>query len=165
MLGQTADYSPPVVSERTQISVLPSKMINIHGTLTTAERATLERYATEETDSAWQFSVEKMAVAIEDGFTIEAFREFLMERNEQSLPEVVDGLLRIIEENYQAVKITGEALIIECANEKVTQELFANRHVAKLCVAAENRKLVTPAGKENAFRKLLNTLGYGMQRK
>ena len=164
-LGLEKEYTPPVVSDRTRISVLPSKLIKIHSSLTTAERMILDRYANEETETTWRLSVEKMAIAIESGHDINTLRDFLTERDDQPLPEVVDGLLCKIEKNTDVITMAGNALIMECASANVAKELIASTHVAKLCFAAGSKNLIVPVEKEKAFRKAINMLGYNVRMK
>jgi len=125
----------------------------------------LDRYANEETETTWQLSVEKMAIAIESGHDIDTLRDFLTERDDQPLPEVVDGLLCKIEKNTDVITMAGNALIMECASANVAKELIASTHVAKLCFVAGFKNLIVPVGKEKAFRKAINMLGYNVRMK
>ena len=161
--GLTTEYTPPVISDRTRISVLPSQLIKTHSSLTTAERMVMDRYATKETDTTWQLSIAKMAVTIESGHGMDELRNFLTERDDQPLPEVIDGLFRKVENNTDVVTMAGNALIMECASATIAKNLIANKHVAKFCFAAGPKNLVVPVGKEKAFRKAINMLGYNIR--
>ena len=89
-------------------------------------------------------------------------REFLAARDEQPLPETVEGFLRDVERRARALNSRGTAVLFECADEEVAGRLAADDRTAKLCLHAGERILVVRTNAEDAFRKAVRALGYGM---
>ena len=96
--------------------------------------------------------------------TVAELRTFLTSRDDQDLPETVEGFLRNTEQRARALKQQGNALLIECADAEVAALLATDRRTAKLCLRAGERNLVVPAASERAFRNAIHALGYGMPR-
>ncbi len=162
-LGMTEDYSRPAALDRTPLTVLPNLRIQAESPLSTAERLTLETFATDESKGVWQLAREKILVALESGHSIDSLRSFLAERDDQPLPETVEGMLRKMEQNAQALKVLGGAVLIECASEQIAAELAAHKHTLKLCQLAGKKHLVVRNQKDKAFRKAVRELGYGLK--
>ena len=102
--------------------------------------------------------------AIESGHKADDLRAFLGARDEQPLPELVDGFLRNVERGAQAIKPRGTALLFECVDEKVADRLVADQRTSKLCLRAGKKHLVVRSKAAAAFRKAVRAIGYGMLR-
>ena len=85
------------------------------GRLTADETLLLETYATLDTEEIWRLDPDKTLEAIERGHPAKELREFLSSRDDQPLPEKVEGFLRNTERRAQALALRGAALLIECA--------------------------------------------------
>ena len=161
-LGLEEEYEPPVMAVKSGLTVLPNLVVQAHHSLSTAERLTLETYADEESDNTWRLAVNKIALAVENGQSVDSLRDFLTERDDQLLPETVEGMLRKIEQNAGALKMRGEAKLIECISKEVATEISTNPHASKLCHLAGAKQLVVRTRNEKAFRKAINALGYSL---
>ncbi len=162
-LGLTAEYKIKTAINITPITVLPNLRLQTESPLSTTERLTLESYATTESDRVWRLAPDKILLAVENGHDIDVLRNFLAQRDEQPLPETVEGMLRKIERNATAVKIVGGAVLFECVDEQIANELAKNKHTAKLCQSVGNKCLVVRNKSDQAFRKAVHDLGYGLK--
>jgi hypothetical protein len=159
------NYTPGEIEARVSLAALPSLQINVTGgELSPDETLLLETYAEKESDKVWRLSREKALAAVESGNQIKELREFLQARDEQPLPETVEGFIALTDRQARALKNTGVALLIECADSELA-ELIANyERTKKLCLRAGERHLVVKVDAEEQFRKAVHLLGYGMPR-
>ena len=161
-LGLARDYEPAVATPCTPVTVLPSLLVRTNAPLTVEERLVLETFANAEADGVWRLALDKTLTAIESGHKAEDLRAFLAARDEQPLPELVDGFLRNTERGAHALKVNGTALLIECADENVIAGIVADERTSKLCLRAGKKHLVVRSNRVTAFRKAARALGYGM---
>ena len=161
-LGLARDYEPAIATPCTPVTVLPSLLVRTNAPLTAEERLVLETFANAEADGVWRLALDKTLMAIESGHKAEDLRAFLAARDEQPLPELVDGFLRNTERGAHALKVNGTALLIECADENVVARLAAAERTSKLCLRAGKKHLVVRSNRVTAFRKAARALGYGM---
>jgi hypothetical protein len=101
---------------------------------------------------------------MEGGHSITELHEFLQARDEQSLPETVEGFIVTTERQARALKNTGTALLIECADAEIADRIANHESTKKLCLRAGERHLAVKIEAEEQFRKALHVLGYGMPR-
>ncbi|HKQ79803.1 MAG TPA: hypothetical protein VJ810_39285 [Blastocatellia bacterium] len=163
-LDLTDKYSASRVEAKSSITALPSLQINVGGELSPDESLLLETYAERESDKIWRLSREKALAAVESGNRIEELREFLQARDEQPLPETVEGFIVTTERHARALKNTGAALLIECADAEIAGLIASHERTKKLCLRAGERRLVVKVDVEEQFRKAVHLLGYGMPR-
>ena len=161
-LGIAATYEPSTPSARAALSVYPDLRLQAAAPLSPDERTMLEAYANAGTDGIWRLDRDKAQAAIESGHDPDELRKFLAARDDQPLPETVDGFLREAERCARALKVQGTALLIECADAEIAARLTTDKRTASLCLRAGERRLVVPATSEGAFRKAARALGYGM---
>ena len=147
----------------TSLSVFPDRRLRPIGTLSADERLLLETYAVMETAQTWRLDGDKILSALEDGAEEGELRRFLAERDDQPLPETVEGFLRGIERGASALKIGGTALLFECADAEIADRILSDSKLAKLCLPAGDRHLVVKTRSEKAFRKASHALGYGIR--
>ena len=88
-------------------------------------------------------------------------RAFLAARDDQPLPETVEGFLRNVERGARALRARGPALSIECADEDVAARIAGGERAARLCMRAGKKHPAVPAKSEAAFRKAVRDLGFG----
>ena len=86
-----------------------------------------------------------MLSALESGHDLAELHDFLEQRDDQPLPDMVEGFFRRMERNAVALKSHGDALLVECADEEVVARMLGDKSVAKLCRPAGERHLVVPA--------------------
>jgi hypothetical protein len=164
-LGLTDDYQPSRREARTVLTVLPGLQINVaRGVLSTEESLLLETWAEKESETLWRLDRDKALCAMEGGHSITELREFLQVRDEQSLPETVEGFIATTERQARALKNTGTALLIECADAEIADRIATHEGTKKLCLRAGERHLAVKVEAEEQFRKALHVLGYGMPR-
>ena len=164
-LGMTETYEPSIPQTLTSLTVLPNLRLRVAGTpLSGEEKLVLETYATAESEEVWCLDRDKSLSAIESGHDASELQDFLTSRDEQPLPEVVEGFLRDTQHRARALIPKGKALLIECADEKLAALLATHARTAKLCLRAGERHLAVRAESEDAFRKAIHELGYGMPR-
>ncbi len=164
-LGLTESYTPSTPAAGASLTVFPDLRVQVAGApLTAAEALLLETYATDESDGLWRLDHKLTVRAIEAGHEVAELRAFLTSRDDQDLPETVQGFLLTTERRARALKHQGNALLIECADADTAALIAADRRTAKLCLRAGERNLVVPADSENAFRNAIHALGYGMPR-
>ena len=156
-------YVPSTPAASVSLSVFPDLRVQVtEGTLTPDEALLLETYATREADGVWRLDHARTVAAVENGHRVEELDQFLSARDDQSLPERVEGFLRTSEQRARALTPQGSALLFACADPAVAEQLASDPRTAKLCVRAGERLLVVPTQSENAFRKAVHELGYGM---
>ena len=62
----------------------------------------------------------------------------------------------------RALRIQGNALLIDCADAEVATRLATDKRSSRLCLRAGERLLAVPTESEAAFRKAARAMGYGM---
>ncbi|MGH9753319.1 MAG: helicase-associated domain-containing protein [Blastocatellia bacterium] len=158
-------YTPEEIEASVSLAALPSLQINVTGgELSPDETLLLETYAEKESDKVWRLSRERALAAVESGNQIKELREFLQARDEQPLPETVEGFIVTTDRQARALKNTGAALLIECADAELAELIANHERTKKLCLRAGERHLVIKVDAEEQFRKAVHLLGYGMPR-
>ncbi len=163
-LGLTDSYAPGEVEVNVSLTVLPSLQIKVNGQLSPDEMLLLETYAEKESDTVWHLNREKALAAVESGSRIQELRDFLAARDEQELPGTVEGFFTTTERRAKACINKGTALLIECADAEIAEQIATHEKMKKLCRRAGEKHLVVPVDAEEPFRKTLRLLGYGMPR-
>ena len=164
-LGVAETYEPRTPQTRASLTVLPNLRLEVRGApLSGEERLVLETYATAESETLWFLDRDKTLSAIENGHHTHELRDFLTSRDDQPLPEIVEGFLRNTQHQARALIPQGMALLIECAGADLATLLATHARTAKFCLRAGERHLAVRAGSEDAFRKAVRELGYGMPR-
>lgn len=157
-------YNPAQIEARAQLTVLPSLRVKVSGALSLDEAMLLETWAEKESDDTWRLDQEKAIKAIETGGQISELHQFLKARDEQELPEPVEGFIAITERRARACKDKGKALLIECADAEIAEQIATHEKMKKLCLRAGEKHLAVMADAEEQFRKALRLMGYGMPR-
>ena len=164
-LGVAETYEPGTPPTRASLTVLPNLRLKVAGApLSGEERLVLETYATAESEEVWCLDRDKTLSAIESGHHANELRDFLTARDDQLLPEIVEGFLRNTLRRARALMPRGTALLIECVDADLAALLASHARTAKLCLRAGERHLAVKAESEDAFRKAVHKLGYGMPR-
>ena len=163
-LGEVDAYEPTLPPPAVRLTVFADLRMRVEGTLPSHERLLLETVANPESDDAWRLEPSSILAAMENGYQVEELREFLSARDDQPLPETVEGFLRNLERGERALKSRDAALLIECADKDIAARLAADRKTAPLCLPAGERHVVVRAKDEKRFRKAVHGLGYGMPR-
>ena len=161
-VGQTDNYEPTTPPVRTALTLYTDLRIESAAPLAPEELVVLETYAESESDGVWRLDLSRALSAVESGQDVAQLREFLAERDDQPLPEKVEGFIRDVELGARALKRKGPALLIECADKEIAERIATDRRAAKYCTRAGPRGLVVPARSEAAFRRASHVLGYAL---
>ena len=161
-LGLAARYEPSTPPSRASLTVFPDRRLCANTPLSPDERLDLEIWASAESDDVWRLDRDRIVAAVESGRDADDLRRFLVARDDQPLPETVEGFVRNAERGARALRTQGMALLIECADADIAARLTTDARTAKLCLRAGERHLVVRTKSETAFRKAVRTLGYGM---
>ena len=165
-LGRAESYQPRPPAARASITVFPDLRLQVQGAdLTQDEALLLETYARHEAEDVWRLDRDKTLTVLESGGRVGELREFLTTRDEQPLPETVEGFLETTARRSQALVAQGTALLIECADAALAEQLATHERTAKLCRRTGERGLVVRTEAEGRFRKAIRELGYGMPRR
>ncbi len=163
-LGIVEAYEPQMPPDRTPLRVFPDLRLCADMPMSPEELLVLEIWADTEADGVWRLVRARTLAAVEDGHDVDELRTFLTARDDQSLPEKVEGFLRSVGRDGKALRERGRALLVECASEEIAARLAADERISKLCLAAGKKYLAVHAKSEAAFRKAIRELGYGMPR-
>ncbi len=163
-LGIAEAYEPQTPPDRTPLKVFPDLRLCADMPMSPEERLALEIWADTEADGVWRLDRARTLAAVEDGHDVDDLRTFLTARDDQPLPEKVEGFLRSVERGGKALRERGRALLVECASEEIAARLAADERISKLCLPAGKKHLAVHAKSEAAFRKAIRELGYGMPR-
>ena len=162
-LELTDSYTPSRPDARAKLSVYPDRRVQrMGGTLGQDELLLLETYANRESTDVWRLDGNRILLAVEAGRDIGELREFIADRDEQELPELVDGFLRQTERAARALASKGQAALFECADAETLARLTQDKTVGGLCLPAGERHLVVPEKSVAAFRKAVHRLGLGI---
>lgn len=161
-LGIADEYVPAAPPSTASLTVYPNLRLQWEGPMSPDERLLIEMWATEETAGTWRLDAERAFAAIEGGHDMDSLREFLAARDDQPLPERVEGFLRRTERDARALSQIGTALLVECASAEIAARIAADKRAARLCLRAGERHLAVHGGKAKAFRRAIHALGYGM---
>lgn len=143
--------------------MFPDLRLQVAGASLTADEALLlETFAQPEAEDVWRLDRDKTLSALESGARVNELREFLAARDDQPLPDRVEGFLATTARRAHALALQGTALLIECADAALAERLAAHERTAKLCRRTGERGLVVAIESEAKFRKALRELGYGM---
>ena len=161
-LGIAEAYEASAPSSRAPLTLYPDLSIHADAPLSPDERTLLETYAAVEADGVWRLDLDRALAAIEVGADPDELRAFLAARDDQPLPETVDGFLEAAKRGARALKVRRTALLIDCADAEIANRLTTDKRTARLCLRAGERLLAVPTASEAAFRKAARALGYGM---
>ncbi len=161
-LGVADTYEPSAPCAQAALTVFPGLWLQAGGPLLPDERLLLDTYADAEAHGIWRLNRDKTLCAIESGHNPDELRGFLAARDDQPLPDTVEGFLRNAERGARALTLRGTALLIECADAETAARLAADAGARGTCLRAGERLLAVPATSEKAFRKAARALGYGV---
>ena len=155
-------YEPSIPFSQGAVTVFPDRRVRTVGELSFDEKLLLDLYAKAESEDTWRLDGDKVLSALESGHDLAELRDFLEQRDDQPLPDMVEGFFRRMERNAVALKSHGDALLVECADEEVVARMLGDKRTAKLCMPAGERHLVVPAKAVARFRKAVRGLGFGI---
>lgn len=163
ILGQTNEYQPSVITSELTLSILPSLQIKVtQGDPSPEEALLFDNWAEPITPGIWRLNREKALTAIEKGFDIGELRSFLERDDDMPLPETVYGFIRQCELNGKALKLSGNAVLVECRDAETAAAIATHKETSALCLATGKKTLVVRSEHLEKFRQRVRVLGYGM---
>ena len=109
-LGLAARYEPSTPPSRASLTVFPDRRLCANTPLSPDERLVLETWANAESTHVWRLDRDRILAAVERGHDADDLRRFLAERDDQPLPETVEGFLRDAERGARALRTQGMGL-------------------------------------------------------
>jgi len=162
-LGLTDQYEPPVNTSDCSVTVLPSLHINLSAGQPNAEdQLLLDTWATQEAENSWKLDKAKTILAVERGHDIDVLQTFLQGKDDQPLPETVEGFINTCRKKGKAIKQVAVALLLECSSEEVAVTLAGHKETGKLCQRVGKKQLVVKQNQEEKFRQAARVVGFGM---
>ena len=163
ILGIDANYQPAPIASTVRLSVMPSLVLTVvQGALNGEEQLVLETWAIPLTAGSWRLDRELALSAIEKGHDIAELQAFLQDRDDMPLPDTVESLIRHCQRNGNALKLQGNAQLIQCRDEAMAELLASHKETAELCLRAAPRMLVVRSQHLEKFRDRARMLGLGM---
>ena len=169
-LGKKSQYQPSrMVTQTSSAPIESSAFLEVYPNLTivvdldnfsTGDRLLLELYTQQVAEAVWELSEQKCLEALDKGHQIAALQTFLERSSGEKLPPSVLEFLKDLDDRSRALQDRGMAILLECANETIAEQLATDRGTQKYCFRVNDRFLVIPIAKKTAFQKGLNRLGY-----
>ncbi len=119
-------------------------------------------WATRDSAGAWWLDAGKLVDFLASGGAIGEISQFLAEKSQNELPEIVAGWLSGIAAKASAVKDIEQALLIEMREAATAAELAGHSDTGTLCRRAGEKYLVVATRNLRAFRGALKKLGYAL---
>jgi hypothetical protein len=163
VLGLTDAYQPAVTPSTAALSVMPDLRIKVaRGELSTEETLLLENWAIRQDPTTWQLDRALAMSSLEKGHDITELRTFLETADSSPLPEKADHFIRQCAANASALKITGNAVLVQCRDATVCDAIAAHKETAALCLRAGPQTLVVRTAQVEKFRERVRLLGFGV---
>jgi hypothetical protein len=162
-LGLDAAYAAPARAAGAILSVRANLHIAVtSGALAPEDMLLLDHWASRETDTLWRLDRQKALAAVERGQDSGQLQQLLEAGDSQPLPPQVESFLRTCNKNGKAMKVEAASLLIACADSATADLIASHKELDKLCMRAGESHLVVRTEREEAFRKAVRRLGYGM---
>ena len=160
-LELTDKYIPPAIEVRQTLRVLPNLEIIAAGDgVETSDAIVLDIYTKKVSDVVWRLDRPKIFAAIENGYPLAEFTEFLDARSIEPLPQTVQQFLTDVTERSNSVQDIGSVRLIECTTAHLALLIANDSRTKKFCQLAGDRTLAVPLGQETKFRTALRQMGY-----
>lgn len=162
ILGIKDEYKPEsTVKTGSVFRILPNmEIIILAHTLLPSDKLFLDRIGKQKSERVWEFSKDKILLAVEKGLQMTIIRDFLLSRNEGDFPSTVEVTLKDMQNQIDRLKYLEPCIMIEC-DDKSTAILLANdTRLREFCLLAEDRYLIVKERDKNTFCRLLRKLGY-----
>ncbi|GJQ59380.1 MAG: hypothetical protein D8M57_07995 [Candidatus Scalindua sp. AMX11] len=162
-LGLSESYKAAPIEKRYVLKVLPNREITeTKAPFPHSEAIFLETIADKTSDKVWKLNPDKILIWYEKGKSIEEIKKFLLSKSEQDLPDTVVSFFDDMIRRNKLLSDEGSARLIKVSDPVVALTLANDSRLKDLCIAAEDGFIAVPSSKENAFRKKLRKMGYGI---
>lgn len=78
------------------------------------------------------------------------------------LPPTVETFIRQCERNGKALRMLGNAVLIDCRDSETAEAIAAHKETGALCLRAGTKALVVRLDHVDKFRERVHLLGFGM---
>jgi hypothetical protein len=161
ILGKTETYKSPDMVPRQKLTVLSSLVLKFDNEPPAEQAILLDLFADRESDHRWRLSRLKTLQATQRGYAVKLLRDFIERFDDQPLPETVDAFLDLTERNSTALHSEEPAVLLQCTSAEIARKIAEHEMTSKLAMLAGGVHLVVRKKNEAAFRKAVNTIGYG----
>ncbi len=142
---------------------MPNLHINlVAGTPSAEDQLLLETWASQEAENSWKLDKAKTILALERGHDIDLLETFLQGKDEQPLPEAVEGFITTCRKQGRAIKQVAVSLLLECSSADIAETLAEHKETRKLCQRVGKKQLVIRQSQEEKFRQAARIVGFGM---
>ncbi len=163
ILGRESAYQPPAVASSVAQSFSPGLQIEVvRGALAGEEALLLDTWAVPSQPGSWLLDRERSLSAIEKGHAISELKGFLESAGGQPLPAPFESFIALCEHNGKALKMLGNAVLIECRDPETAAQIAGRPETSALCLRAGPRTLVVRSNQLARFRERVRSLGFGM---
>lgn len=161
LLGQASEYIPSQPVDPPLFAISDDLALNITADeLTPNEQHLLEQVTVTVKDRQYRLDMLKLFTSLESGSEWQELVSFLRERHQGPLPQVAQAWLEKADQNRQAFKPGGLALLIKVRSPELMEIVTMDPVLQKFCHAIDEQTLVLPAHKEKELRTRLKELGY-----
>lgn len=161
-LGLTQEYIPSPQDARQALKVLPNMEIVVIESLPPGDILFLRQFAEQISDAVWKIKSTRLLETLEQGHSISDIEAFLKANSGDNLPANVAIFFKEMAERASRLVDRGAARLIEAEDAVLANLIANNSRLRSLCMLAGERHIVVPANAENAFRRALRELGYGL---
>jgi hypothetical protein len=162
LLGQARQYTPSKPLNPPLFTISPDKLLTViePGQLTPNDEHLLSLMTVSLGHGRYRLDTQQFLSALEAGQDWQELHDFLTGRHQGPLPEEVVNWLARLQQNSQAFKSGGQALLIKVNDPALIELVLADPQLQKFCSQIDRRTLVVPANREKAFRSRLKALEY-----
>lgn len=160
-LGMEASYKASTVTTQTALRVLPNLDIVMAGEpLSPGENLMMETFTLKTSDAVWKLDRDLILKAIENGYSLEEFKDFLTKASVDKLPDTVKHFFQDCFSRSNSLQDRGLVKLIECADATLATLIAHDSRTKKYCQLAGDRYLMVSIADETRFRTALRKLGY-----
>jgi hypothetical protein len=162
LLGQAGEYQParPELPPLFSLSADHTFTLTAAANLTPNDQFFLEQLAVMQKGGRYHLSTQRLLTSLEEGANLAQLTEFLNTRHAGPLlPSVIDWLAQV-EQNAEAFKLSGQALLIKVQSIELAELALEDAVLRKYCEQIGPKALVVPTNREKQFRTRLKELGY-----
>ncbi|MCR4344318.1 MAG: hypothetical protein NUV44_06085 [Candidatus Scalindua sp.] len=162
-LGISESYKAAPIEKQRILKILPNRDITETKTpFPHSEAIFLETIADKTSDKVWKLNPDKILIAYEKGRSVEEVKEFLLAKSEHDLPDTIVSFFNDMIRRNRLLSDEGNARLIKVSDPVVALTLANDSRLKDLCISAEGGYIAVPSSNENAFRKKLREMGYGI---
>ena len=162
VFGDDVAYEAESVQGNATLTVLPELNILVQGELNEEECFVLRVWTAQRPDGGWHLDTAKTIETLENGQNISVLRGFLESRSTEPLHERAVAFLERCAKNSRALKITGQANIVECNNSESADLISRHKDTKTLCVRIGPKMLMVRTQHQQKFHVRVRALGIGM---